>query len=447
MENEASALTARLNRINTWSLPVYLLGIIGMGYFFVFYDISDIGFAMTTVQTQFSLSGSEVLFVALSVGLIGYAVGSYIIGTLSDSYGRFNMMLITMLLTAIGSFGDALSTNMVTLSFWRFITGMGVGADLNLVSTYIGEFAPAATRGRISVITFLVGIMGQAVTPFIALSLVPVYYTGWRWLFVIGGVIAVIALLLRFELPESPRWLINNKKYDKAEAIINRMELVAKKKNALLEGQQVTVETDFGRFPTSYLFRKPYSTRLAITISLWFFWYIGNYGFLGDAATLLSNAGYTVSSSIGFIAIGAIGYPVGAIISIILADKVERKYLIFVYTIIWIISMVLFGSLSSVAVIYTGTFLASLALGSYLQVAYSYTAEIFPTRARTSGFALSDGLGHIGGAVGALFLPVLVVSYSFFFGFTFIGVTGLIAGLIALLGPIATSKKLEDVSA
>ncbi len=447
MTNVASDLTARLNRINTWSLPVYLLGIIGMGYFFVFYDISDIGFAMTTVKTQFNLSGSEVLFVALSVGLIGYAVGSYVIGTLSDSYGRYKMMLITMLLTAIGSFGDALSTNMVTLSFWRFITGMGVGADLNLVSTYIGEFAPASVRGRISVITFLVGIMGQAVTPFIALSIVPVFYTGWRWLFVIGGIIAVVALILRFELPESPRWLINNKKYEKAEGVITRMESVAKKKNALLESQPVSVETDFGRFPTSYLFKKPYSTRLAITISLWFFWYIGNYGFLGDAATLLTDAGYTVSSSIGFLAIGAIGYPVGAIISIILADKIERKYLIFAYTIIWSISMVLFGSLNSVFAIYAGTFLASLALGSYLQVAYSYTAEIFPTRARTSGFALSDGVGHIGGAVGALFLPVLVASYSFFFGFTFIGITGLVAGLIALLGPIATSKKLEEVSA
>lgn len=104
------------------------------------------------------------------------------------------MLILTLILTAIGSFGDAAAQGVVSLTVFRFITGMGVGADLNLVSTYIGELAPARHRGRISVFTFLLGIIGQAVTPFIALGLVPNLYIGWRPLFVIGGVIALIAL-------------------------------------------------------------------------------------------------------------------------------------------------------------------------------------------------------------------------------------------------------------
>lgn len=200
-------ILARQDRIAVWALPWRYLAIIGTGYFFTFYDISDIGFALPQVQTQFHLTGNESTFLALSIGLIGYAVGSLLIGALADRFGRFRLLVVTITLTALGSFGDAASQSVVMLVVFRFITGMGVGADLNLVSTYIGELAPARLRGRISVLTFLVGIIGQAVTPLIALALIPGLHNGWRWLFIIGGVIAVIALIARLELPESPRWL------------------------------------------------------------------------------------------------------------------------------------------------------------------------------------------------------------------------------------------------
>ena len=142
-------------------------------------------------------------------------------------------------------------------------------------------------------------------------------------------------------------------------------------------------------------------------------WYIGNYGFLGDAATLLSVHGLGIGSSILYLAVGAIGYPVGAGIIILTADKIERKYLILGATVLWLIGMLLIGTLANGAVVTAGSFLASLALGSYLQVAYTFTAENFPTRLRARGFALADGGGHLGGAVGALLLPTLIADTTF----------------------------------
>lgn len=100
---------ARQDRIEVWALPWHYLAIIGTGYFFTFYDITDIGFAIPQVQTQFHLSGHESTFLALAIGLIGYAVGSVVIGTLADRLGRFRMLIVTIVLTAIGSFGDAAS--------------------------------------------------------------------------------------------------------------------------------------------------------------------------------------------------------------------------------------------------------------------------------------------------------------------------------------------------
>ncbi|MHB8567592.1 MAG: MFS transporter [Nitrososphaerales archaeon] len=363
-----------MDRIPIWAFPSSFLVIIGMGYFFTFYDITDIGFAMPAIASQFSLTGSESLFVALAVGLIGYIFGSYVIGTFADRYGRFNIMLVTMVLTAIGSFGDAAATGIVTLSIWRFITGMGVGADLNLVSTYIGELSPPNKRGRISVITFLIGIIGQMITPFVALALVPTFTIGWRLLFVIGGVIALIALIARFRLPESPRWLVLHGKLDEAESIVAQMENLARRKGvSLSEPKPEIINVKKGRFPTRYLFKRPYSSRLILLVFMWFFWYVGNYGFLGDSAYLLSRQGITVAGSIQFLAVGAVGYPIGAVIMLAVADKIERKFLIFGSTIVWFIGMIALGSLASNPIIALGSFLGSLALGMYLQVAYTFT--------------------------------------------------------------------------
>ena len=281
------------------------------------------------------------------------------------------------------------------------------------------------------------------------MSLVPVFYNGWRWLFGIGAIIAVIALILRFELPESPRWLATRgKNLEKAKKVLEMMEANAiKKVGKLPEPDISSVVVEEQKFPTLYLFKKPYSSRLALLIFVWFFWYIGNYAFLGDAATLLANAGFSVATSILYIAIGAVGYPVGALAMLYTADKIERKYLIFIDTVVWFIGLLLFATMNHIA-LFAGSFLASMALGMYLQVAYTFTAENYPSRARSSGFALTDGIGHVGGAFGAIILPIIVTAFSFAMGISFIAVTGLIAGVLVLVaGTKTTGQTLEAVSA
>ncbi|MGH9345150.1 MAG: MFS transporter [Terriglobia bacterium] len=438
---------ARQDRIPVWTLPYSYLFIVGIGYFFTFFDIVDIGYAMPAIAKQFTLTGSEVLFVALAIGLIGYVFGSILIGTISDRYGRYRVLLATLALTAIGSFLDATATGIVTLTVWRFVTGMGVGADLNLVSTYVGELSPAAKRGRISVITFIVGILGQAITPFVALALVPNFDDGWRWLFVIGGLIATIGVVARFKLPESPRWLALHGRVAEAEEIVKLMEAGAAHRGIELPEPNVTmVSMEKERIPFRALLAPPYRRRLAILVAMWFCFYIGIYAFLGDAATLVSATGTSVANSLLFIGIGAVGYPLGGIVMAFFADMVERRLLIFISTVVWLIGMVVTGIHANSELLTLGFFLASFADALLLQVGYTYTAELFPTRARASGFALSDGLGHAGGAVGALVLPAIVAATSFFMGFLAMGLVGLLAGVIALFGPRTKLRRLEEIS-
>ena len=396
-------------------------------------------------------------FVAIAIGLVGYIVGSNLVGILAHRRGRRLAFLVALLVSGLGSLGSAFATGLVSLSIWRFLTGMGVGAALNLATTYVGELSPASQRGRISVRMFMIGIMGQAVTPFVALALVPNFHIGWRLLFAIGALIGLAGVLFALRLPESPRWLIQNGRLKEAEDLVGSMEqrfdpaeLAA---SAALagpvaggpEGTPPIGDEEDTRSSMGDLLHGRTGLAVLALITMWFLWYIGNYGFLGDAATLLSANGLGIGSSILYLAVGAIGYPVGAGIMILTADKIERKYLIFGATVVWLIGMLLIGSLANGAVVTVGSFLASLALGSYLQVAYTFTAENFPTGLRSRGFALADGGGHLGGAVGALLLPALVTGSTFFIGFAIIGITGLLAGLIALGGPKTTGLSLEKV--
>jgi MFS transporter, putative metabolite:H+ symporter len=454
------ALLDRMDRLPGWPLSRFALVVLGLAYFFVFYDITDIGFGMPAIVKQFHLSENDVKFVAIAIGLVGYIVGSNLIGVLAHRRGRRLAFLVSLVVAGLGSLGTAFATGLVSLSIWRFLTGMGVGAALNLATTYVGELSPASQRGRISVRMFMIGIMGQAVTPFVALALVPNFHIGWRLLFAIGALVGLAGVLFALRLPESPRWLIQHGRLKEAEVLVGSMEqrfdpgeLAASAAPPLAaplaggpEGTPPTGDDEPQSGSMGELLHGRYGLAVLALITMWFLWYIGNYGFLGDAATLLSANGLGIGSSILYLAVGAIGYPVGAGIMILTADKVERKYLLFGATVVWLIGMLLIGSLANGAVVTVGSFLASLALGSYLQVAYTFTAENFPTALRSRGFALADGGGHLGGAVGALLLPVLVTGATFFIGFAAIGITGLLAGLIALGGPKTTGLSLEKVT-
>lgn len=449
------ALLERMDRLPGWPLPGFDLVVLGVAYFFVFFDITDIGFAMPAIVTQFHLSDNDVKFVAIAIGLIGYIVGSLLIGALADRRGRRLAFLTSLLVSGLGSLGTAFATGLTSLSIWRFLTGMGVGAALNLASTYVGELSPASQRGRISVTMFMIGIIGQAITPFVALALVPNFEIGWRILFVIGALIGLAGVLFGMRLPESPRWLIQRGRLEQAETLVATMEARFDPKDlaagaALAStGPADTLLASDDEHPVSAmheLMHGQYGRTVLAMVTMWFLWYIGNYGFLGDAATLFTAHGIGIASSILYLAVGAIGYPVGAAIMIVTADKIERRYLIFAATVVWLVGLLLIGTLANPAIVTTGSFMASLALGSYLQVAYTFTAERFPTRLRARGFALADGGGHLGGAVGALLLPTLVTGTTFFIGFAAIGITGLLAGLIALSGPRTSGRSLENVS-
>ncbi len=235
-EAAARDVIARLDRLGAWPLPYGYLVIIGIGFLFTFFDIFDIN--VSFIQTCIALKPGCTPPTALSslsmpvfLNVVGYVVGTLILSPVSDRIGRRNMLLVTMLITAAGSLYTALTPDYANFVVARIVTGVGIGADLAVVNTYIGEIAPSRSRARFTSIIFINSALGAFFAIWLGLLLTTgsaawptglpfalaskTFSDGWRYLYGIGALLAVFGILLRFELPESPRWLVGQGRIDR----------------------------------------------------------------------------------------------------------------------------------------------------------------------------------------------------------------------------------------
>ncbi len=267
-----ASVIARQDRIPIWSLSYLFIGIIGVGFLFTFFDIFDINVSFIQTCTQIvtgCLPGlpagvahtppglvlaSDKVGLPTLLNLLGYVIGALILSPLADRFGRRDMLLVTLVITGIGSLFTAFVQDYTTFIIARVITGIGVGADLALVATYINEVAPSNGRAKYTSLIFIMSSLGAFLGIWLGLILttpaanfplglsfaqatVQVVHglpqfagSGWRWMYGIGAILALVGILLRFRLPESPRWLISQGRVEEADEIVSDMEQRAMKR-------------------------------------------------------------------------------------------------------------------------------------------------------------------------------------------------------------------------
>ncbi len=443
---EAEFIIGRLDRLPQWPYSQSLLWIIGAGYFFGFFDIVNIGFALPVISKQFHVT-AQMAASAISVGLVGYIIGSYLDSTISDLYGRRISLMLSVSLFTIGSLLCTFSPTLIWLDVFRFITGMGIGAEIASVTTYLGEISPAPLRGRYTGWATTFAYAGFSVVPFIALALVPHFRWGWRALLFIGAIGGLTIAILRRHIPESPHWLLSKGRTDDANKVVGDAERYLQDCQVALPPVIPTKHAAPSQeYPTRTLLSPPYVSRLVLFAVIWFVYYVANYGWLTLAPSLFVTRGYTLTSTIGYLVVSGIGFFVGAIGSAVFGDRFERKWFILWVTVGFGLSLLIIGLAPSPTVIMALGFVASITIGLMVPLLYALTAEHFPTRARATGVSLTDGLGHIGGALA----PVFILTAAHVGGFTegFV-VMAAAAGITALLLPLAikaTKRSLETVT-
>lgn len=207
-----SGALAELDRRDIRGLYVYLALLATIGGFLFGFDSSNIGSALDFLPFHLGSWGTGITVAGASLGSL---VGALVAGPLTDRFGRKSLLLADSILFAIGSIVSALAPGAGTLVLGRLLIGLAIGADSAMATAYIAEFAPKNRRGSLAVIQqwmITIGILAAYVVAVLILKLLPGHATtvDWRIMLGVGFIPAIISLLLRARMPESPRWLLEH---------------------------------------------------------------------------------------------------------------------------------------------------------------------------------------------------------------------------------------------
>jgi putative MFS transporter len=175
---------------------------------------------MTFILVPWGLNYGSTAMILLSSG-VGAILGAAFFGAIADRVGRRPIFIFTILFFSVTTALMYLTPegNWIYLTVMRFLTGFGVGGLYCVDLPLVQEFVPARYRGRVSgVVTAFIPI-GTMVASTTAAYITP--FIGWRGLFLLGLIPAALTLLIRVWVPESPRWLIRNKKFDQAATAVD----------------------------------------------------------------------------------------------------------------------------------------------------------------------------------------------------------------------------------
>jgi putative MFS transporter len=222
----SSPISQRLDRIPFTRKHFKVLTGSGVGWALDAMDVGLISFIIAALTAQWGITKGEAGWIA-SAGFIGMAIGASVGGLLADRLGRRHVFALTLLVYGVATGASALVGGLVTLLVLRFFVGLGLGAELPVASTYVGEFAPSRIRGRLIVILEAFWAVGWTASALIGYFVIPASDAGWRWAFAIGALPAVYAIVVRLHLPESPRWLATRGKLAEADLIVSEFEAAA----------------------------------------------------------------------------------------------------------------------------------------------------------------------------------------------------------------------------
>ena len=204
-----------------WQLT--LLATIG-GFLFG-YDTANIGSALSVLPYSLGDFASGYLVAGASLGA---AAGALLAGPLTDRFGRRSLLIIDAFIYAVGAIVSAVTPNVGVLMLARTLIGLAIGADSAIATAYIAEYAPRKRRGQLGMLQQWMITVGILVSYLVALVIFRLWpgsaqAADWRWIFGLGAVPAIIGLVLRFEMPESPRWLLKHEKWEAARAAFAKL--------------------------------------------------------------------------------------------------------------------------------------------------------------------------------------------------------------------------------
>jgi putative MFS transporter len=416
-----------------------LVVLIGAGSFFNFVEVALSSLLVPLIGLHWTLN-PQLQAGLIAATFVGEAIGSLVLSPLADRFGRSRMFQVNLLLYVIFSIASAFAPGPVILIVLRVLLGIGLGAELTLVDSYLSEMMPKNSRGRLVAWSYTFGLLAVpiigAVTVFFPHSIGGI--EGWRFILGIAAIGGLIVWLLRRRLPESPRWLVAHGREAEARVVLEQLSLTMPYVN--MDEREVPSE------PLHEPTRPQILRRRVLLILMNTLSPIGFYGFASIAPLVLVDKGYSIVHSLIFTALSALGYPLGSVVSALLVERVQRRTLLIGASLAVAVFGISFGLASTPLLVVIAGFLTGLSSVVQSNVTHIYQAELFPTRIRARSIGLPYALSRVIGA--ALPFATLPILYALGAGplFALCGALILVLAVtIAILGPRTNARSLDAI--
>jgi putative MFS transporter len=420
-------------------LHVKVVALIAAGYFFDVIDLIVLGSLIPDmIATKFG-TGPELAIVGAAT-VFGMFIGAAGQGEFSDRWGRKTVYQFNLLLFGVFTILGALAPSVFWLVVCRFIAGLGLGGEQPLAFAYAGEYAPKRIRGRILAIVHFIG--GACVWPIA--SLFTLFFRdsiGWRGVWIVIGIGALVVWLFRFWLPESPRYLATRGRSKEALDVLERLGL-DRPKEPLSESVAGGSKSD----PFAVVF-KMFPKRVVagmICFSAFFGTAIGLGTWLPN---IMTEKGFTITKSLTYTFGMTLAVPCASLFMMYALDKFGRKKTsVTAFICAGIMAIVFANATSDTQLLVAGfimIFFVQVA-GNSMQI---FASEVFPTNARASGFGWAAGVGRLATAFIVPSILLIQQTYGLTTVFVCLAVLLLIAAVsVTQLGPEANQLGLDEIA-
>jgi len=416
---------ARLDRLPPSRFHYRILGLIGGGMFLDAFEIYLQGAVLAAlIGIGWSTPAMNANFI--SVTFAGMVIGAWFAGILGDRYGRRFSYQANLLIFGLASLAGAAAPSMEWLIAARFIMGIGLGAEIVVGYVTIAEIVPPSSRGKWGSALAVITNSSLFVSALIARLVIP--NIGWRWMFVIVGIGALIVWQLRKRMPESPRWLEAHGELDEADRVLKEIEgEVERSTGRKLEPVGAlaaprasgTADKLSELFSASMIRRTITGSVILITLNT------AIYGFIAFLPSFMVRQGLTITTSLNYTTLMSFGGPVGALIGMWLADRLGRKPCMIIFSLAAICFGSLYPNLVDPTYVTLGGFALVTSIYVLVGVAWSlYVPELFPTVIRMRGAGFCNTLGRM--------FTILTPQITTLL-FAWAGVTAVVGYVVALL--------------
>jgi putative MFS transporter len=416
-----------------------VFSLIAAGYFLDVFDYVILGALVPDMVRSGFATPAQIATVG-SATLFGLFVGTVAQGEFTDRYGRKTVYQFNLLLYGIATIAAAFAPSVMWLAVGRFIAGIGLGAEQPLCFAYAGEYAPKRIRGRmIGFIQFIGGACSWPLSTLFALAFRD--SLGWRGIWVVVGIGALVVFLLRFSLPESPRWLATHGRGREALNLLQRMGMPAPDRDLATDAA-----SDTHSDPIGVVWRN-YRGRLIAGMVCFVAFFGVALGLGAWLPNMMADRGWTITKSLTFTFGMTLAFPCASLFMMYALERFGRKRTaITAFFLAGAFAIGFVNATSETMLMVVGfcmIFFIQLA-GNSMQI---FASEVFPTNARASGFGIAQGAGRLGAAFTVT--AILWIQHSFGIGAVFGGVAVMLviaACTVAMLGPEARGLSLDELA-